>query len=135
MKKYALVIDDEPEMCEILQYFLESMAYRVVIATNGKDGLAELAKKPIPDIIITDSVMPKMDGVEFVMRARLYLPDVPIILVSGNATPSTIAFAERKGAWGYLAKPFTLEEFQRCVEKINARELAKKNRPKIQLTG
>jgi CheY-like chemotaxis protein len=86
MKKahVILVVDDEKDITETYKMLLEFYNYRVVIANNGIDALTVIADTP-PDLILSDCMMPQLDGVEFSRRARLIpgLEAIPIILMSG----------------------------------------------------
>jgi DNA-binding response OmpR family regulator len=104
-----LLVDDEELLRAGVQEMLELEGYAVVSAPNGQQALVCMAEQAI-DLVITDLVMPKMDGVDFVQQLRKIRPDVPVIVVSG----STRNIMERygidtiqvPGADASLPKPF-----------------------------
>lgn len=83
IKHKILLINDDPASLELMSYILEQVGYKVVSKSNGLEGL-ETAKKEHPDLIISDIIMPIMDGIEFCRQARLinHLKATPIILVT-----------------------------------------------------
>src|SRR5690606_36687344 len=70
VKQKILIVDDEPDILELIEYNLKKEGYQVYLANNGQEGIA-IAKKVQPDLIILDIMMPKMDGIEAcrIMRA------------------------------------------------------------------
>ncbi|MFC1807654.1 response regulator, partial [Candidatus Omnitrophota bacterium] len=81
-KKHILVIDDEPEVCSLLNDFLGSRGFKVDIAHNGEEALS-LIKQKIPDLITLDVVMPVMGGFEFLenLRAQPAYISIPVIML------------------------------------------------------
>jgi adenylate cyclase len=102
-----LAVDDTPENLEILQMRLESKGYEVLLARDGEEGLA-IAKDALPDLILLDIMMPKMDGIEVVRRlkADAALPFIPIILVTAKADAADVVAGLEAGGDDYLTKPF-----------------------------
>ena len=100
--KRILVIDDQPEVCSLIQKVLERVGYRVITSGTGEDGLELLAKQPV-DLIIVDKNLPRMHGGEVIVQARKQLPDVAVILITAFPEPFSLP-PERLD--GYLAKPF-----------------------------
>jgi DNA-binding response OmpR family regulator len=78
-----LLVEDETLLREGVQEILEAHGYRVIGAGDGAEALEWLENAPV-DLIITDLVMPKMNGVDFVDRVRIKFPDMPIIVASGS---------------------------------------------------
>ncbi len=89
--KTLLIVDDEVDITEMLQAFLELVGYRVVIASDGNEALRKAASEK-PDLVITDMMMPGMDGAELIqkLRAQPDTREVPIITMSAN--PVTLDF-------------------------------------------
>jgi adenylate cyclase len=102
-----LAVDDVAENLEILQMRLESQGYEVVLAADGEAALAA-AKEQLPDLILLDIMMPKMDGIEVVRRlkADTSLPFIPIILVTAKADGKDMVAGLDAGGDDYLTKPF-----------------------------
>jgi len=113
-----LIVDDEPDILEFLQYNLEKEGYEVFVAENGAKGLEE-AKKLLPDLIILDIMMPEMDGVEVCRRLRSDKQfDATIItfLTARQEDYSQIAALEQGGD-DYISKPIKPRVL---VARINA---------------
>ena len=88
-----LVVDDEVDIAETLQLFLELNGYKAVVAFDGREGL-NLALAEQPDLIVTDMMMPKMDGAELIekVRATPTIASVPIITMLANPQPRQLPF-------------------------------------------
>src|SRR5689334_17772053 len=78
-----LVIDDDEGVREALRRQLERVGYRVRLATDGADGLANMRERA-PDVVITDIIMPRLNGVEVIAAIRREFPSVRIIAISGG---------------------------------------------------
>ena len=104
-----LLVDDEELLRAGVQEMLEMSGYTVITATNGHEAMACLKQNAI-DLVITDLVMPKMDGVDFVEQLRQIWPDVPVIVVSGSTRNIMqrygIESIQVPGADASLSKPF-----------------------------
>ena len=111
-----LAVDDEPDMVETLEQILSGADYEVHVATESLKAFDMVAKER-PDLIITDLVMPELDGINFLERVKAHYPHIPVILLTGYATVDTAVEAMKKGASDYLSKPFHAEELLLRVEK------------------
>ena len=101
-----LVVDDNPNNVEILRMRLEVHGYEVVAATDGEEGLAAV-RDQLPDLILLDIMMPKLDGIEVCRRLRAdpSLPFIPIILVTAKSDPKDVVAALEAGGDEFLTKP------------------------------
>jgi adenylate cyclase len=101
-----LVVDDTAENRDILQMRLESQGYEVLTAVDGEDGLAKL-RESLPDLVLLDVMMPKLDGFEVCRRAKAdaSLPFTPIILVTAKADSKDVVAGLEAGGDDYLTKP------------------------------
>jgi adenylate cyclase len=101
-----LVVDDNPANVDILRARLEAQGYEVVTATDGEEALAAVAKH-LPDLILLDVMMPKLDGVEVCRRLRAdsSLPFIPIVLVTAKSDSKDVVAALEAGGDEYLTKP------------------------------
>jgi CheY-like chemotaxis protein len=79
-----LVVDDDPEVNEMTGWTLASLGYSVVSATNATDALAILQNGPAIDLLLTDVVMPGMDGITLTRRVKDICPAMPVVVVSGH---------------------------------------------------
>ncbi|MBC8207803.1 MAG: response regulator [Desulfobulbaceae bacterium] len=116
MKKKILVVDDEPQILDsITDYFLE---YDVITASNGHDGM-RILRNTKPDLIVTDIIMPDMEGIEFIQIVNELDATIPIIAMSGNPVGRQyLEHAVLLGAVEKLEKPFELEELEQLIEKL-----------------
>lgn len=117
MKKKILVLDDETTICLLLENFL-SKEYDVFCTTDGLEALSWLESN-IPDLIISDIQMPKLDGYEFLtkLRQRGFTKHTPCIMLSGKSESKERIKCYRLGAQDYLTKPFNPEELDELVKK------------------
>jgi len=101
-----LVVDDMPDNVEIVRLRLESENYNVITAVDGEDALAQ-TQQFLPDLILLDIMMPKLDGIEVVKRlkANAALPFIPIILLTAKADVRDVVAGLEVGADDYLTKP------------------------------
>jgi adenylate cyclase len=101
-----LVVDDVPDNVDILQMRLESQGYEVVTAADGIEALEKILEL-LPDLILLDVMMPKLDGIETVKRLKAdpSLPFIPVILVTAKADASDVIAGLESGGDDYLTKP------------------------------
>lgn len=99
-----LIIDDEKAIRKTLVEILSYEGYKIDEAGDGEEGYRKFREKEY-DVILCDIKMPKMDGIEFLEKAKESNPDIPIIMISGHGTIETAVEAVRKGAYDYISKP------------------------------
>jgi DNA-binding NtrC family response regulator len=99
-----LIIDDEKAIRKTLSEILSYEGYKIEEASDGEEGLRKFKEKTF-DVVLCDIKMPKLDGIEFLDKAREANPDVPVIMISGHGTIETAVEAVKKGAYDYIAKP------------------------------
>jgi CheY-like chemotaxis protein len=104
-----LLVEDEELLRAGVQEMLEIQGFRVITAPNGQEALACLTSEVI-DLVVTDLVMPQMNGIDFVQQLRKIRPDVPVIVVSGSTRNIMQRFGidtiQVPGANASLSKPF-----------------------------
>lgn len=118
MAKKVLVIDDETDLLEALDTWLESHGYAVSTEKDGVAGLAR-AKEIKPDLVILDISMPKMDGFEVLslIRADALMATTPVIMLTAKGRTENIFQAEKLKAVDFLIKPFDATELLSAVRK------------------
>ena len=99
-----LIIDDEKAIRKTLSEILSYEGYKIEEASDGEEGLKKFKEKAF-DVVLCDIKMPKLDGLEFLDKARESNPDVPVIMISGHGTIETAVEAVKKGAYDYISKP------------------------------
>lgn len=117
-----LVIDDEPSLRLIIRRILERAGHSVLDASDGRDGVA-LTQAQDFDVIITDLLMPDMDGIETIREIRVHRPSTPILAMSGGGSTEASATlflgaAAKLGADAILAKPFRAAELLQSLEAL-----------------
>ena len=113
-----LVIEDNADIARYMGAILEDR-YRVLFALDGKEGLAK-AEEYMPDLILTDLMMPEMDGYELcrVVRASDILNHIPVIVVTARCEEKDLLMGLEAGADAYLVKPFSADELKIRVMKL-----------------
>lgn len=99
-----LIIDDEKAIRKTLIEILNFEGYKTDEASDGEEGLKKFSEKTY-DLVLCDIKMPKLDGIEFLEKAKMLNPDVPIIMISGHGNIDTAVEAVKKGAFDYISKP------------------------------
>src|SRR3954463_14683674 len=101
-----LIVDDMPDNLEILQLRLESRGYEVILAGDGEEALATIRDR-LPDLVLLDIMMPKLDGIAAVkqLKADPSLPFIPVILVTARADAKDVIAGLEAGGDDYLTKP------------------------------
>lgn len=115
-----LVVEDVPNVRELLEVTLRFKGYPVVTANNGQEALEQIQKER-PALVITDILMPKLDGFAFVQQLRTdpQTRDIPVIFLSATyVTPEDKAFAMSLGAARFLEKPIDTEEFLLTIAEL-----------------
>jgi DNA-binding response OmpR family regulator len=111
-----LVIDDDPEIREMLKQLLTPLGHEIDLAVDGQDGMRKYQER-IPDLVITDLYMPNQEGVETIIQLRKRCPGARIIAMSGRfAEGAMLSVARRAGAAVLLQKPFLPDELRRAVD-------------------
>lgn len=114
----VLVVDDEPDIVESIKFRLEMEDIDCITANDGEEGL-ETAKKEMPDLILLDVMMPKMNGykVARMLKFDAAFKDIPIIMLTARSQEKDIELGEETGADEYVTKPFDMEELVVLVKK------------------
>lgn len=99
-----LIIDDEKSIRKTLTEILSYEGYKIDEAVDGEEGLKKFSEKTY-DVVLCDIKMPKLDGIEFLDKAKQINPDVPVIMISGHGNVDTAVEAVKKGAFDYISKP------------------------------
>jgi DNA-binding NtrC family response regulator len=107
----VLIVDDEEPICEILSSLLEARGYRCSTAPTAVAALPLMAQDPQRfRLVLSDIIMPEMNGLAFLERLRELYPDLPVIMLSAVQDVRVAMDAIRKGAYDYLVKPFDQDQ-------------------------
>jgi DNA-binding NtrC family response regulator len=127
MKKIGrvMVVDDEENIRDVLSSYLTTLGYDVVTAQDGEDALKKFGRRGF-DLIISDLLMPTIDGLELLKKVREEDKDVIFLMITGYPSIETAVEAIKKGAYDYITKPFHMEDvkirIERAFEKKNLKE-------------
>ncbi len=116
-----LIIDDDREIRRAFRFAVENAGHSVRTASNGREGLRELREHPF-DLVVTDIVMPDIEGIETIRTIRAERPDIPIIAVSGGGEYASgetyLSIARSLGANAGLKKPVSVRELNRLITEL-----------------
>ncbi|HWP54264.1 MAG TPA: response regulator [Pyrinomonadaceae bacterium] len=118
MARPILIIEDDPDIAEVLRYCLEAHKFETRVALTGNEGLsASLDKDQPPLLILLDLLLPEMNGLEICRRVRRdpATARIPIIMVTAKASESDFVSARAAGVDDYITKPFSV---QKVIERI-----------------
>ncbi|MES3018469.1 MAG: response regulator transcription factor [Bacteroidota bacterium] len=117
-KHKVLIVDDEPDIRELIEYSLKKEGYQVFTATNGQEAVIE-AKKVLPDLIILDIMMPKMDGIEAcrILRSMNEFKNTFMVFLTARSEEYSEIAGFNVGADDYIAKPI---KPRALVSRVNA---------------
>jgi DNA-binding NtrC family response regulator len=116
----VLVVDDDLSVAQVIARMAEQFGYRTEVAASVEAALAQLAENPF-DVVLTDLKMPERDGLDLLEHVRADNPDIPVVVITGQATIDTAMEAIKLGAYDYLTKPPQLDSMgallRRAIEK------------------
>ncbi|MGH7317686.1 MAG: response regulator [Candidatus Rokuibacteriota bacterium] len=113
--KKVLVVDDEPDVRQLMEHFLTEKGYEVRIAENGRLGLVALDTFS-PDVVLLDMHMPEMNGLETLKRLAAHSPSLPVIMITVNDDVETTSRLLQLGAADYVPKPFNLDYLEQAID-------------------
>jgi DNA-binding NtrC family response regulator len=126
IKGKMLVVDDDPDIREILKDRLESLGYAVVTAENGQEALEKSAKEE-PDLMFLDLQLPQINGMQVLRRVRDY-PDLTVIIITAFGTIEKAVEAMKEGAFDFITKPFSPDHLDLVIKKaLECRALKQEN--------
>ena len=119
-RRNVFVVDDEAELRELVTFHLETAGHDVTVFPDGHACWQELqeADRP-PEVILTDVMMPNMDGFQLLRHVRDDdgLAEVPVVMLTGRSTESDVVHGLEDGADDYLTKPFSSQELLAHIER------------------
>lgn len=121
-----LVVDDEPNIRRVLEAVLAKEGHTVVVAENGRRGLEALTSNGSVDVMITDLIMPDLNGVELLAAAKEHDPSMSVLMITAHGTIKSAVDAMKLGAFDYVTKPFDLDDLKQLVQNaLERRDLDK----------
>lgn len=121
----VLLIDDEPMVRKIVRKMLERAGHEVVDVENGREGLHQLKRAEF-DLIVTDIIMPDVEGIEVLMTVCEQHPSIAVVAMSGGGSIGNVDFldvARKLGAAATLQKPFTSEALLEAIDQGSGRQM------------
>lgn len=119
----VLVVDDEPDVRELLVEYFREAGHEVSSAADGTAAVADITSNPTKyELIISDLQLPGIDGLGVLKAAKAANPSVAVIIVTGYASVESAVRAVRLGAYDYLTKPFTLGQIDVIVRRVAERQ-------------
>ena len=129
--KTVLVVDDDPDIRELITWKLARAGYSTLVAGDGEAGLAAVAagdgQGRAPDLVLVDWMMPKMSGIDVcrALRENPATADIPVVLLTANAQATDVALGLAAGVDDYIAKPFSPREMLSRIEAVLTRSEAR----------
>ncbi len=122
MKRTVLVVDDDSGVLKMTEIMLSDAGYNVIVTASAREGLEMLQAQKV-DLIITDIIMPEMEGIELITQLKQDHPSLPIMAISGGGRSHNtdfLKFAKKLGAKTVLEKPFRREALLDAVTRALA---------------
>jgi CheY-like chemotaxis protein len=113
-----LIVDDEPDVAEVLARSLSREGHRATVAHSGEEAL-KLLNAFQPDALFLDVSMPGMNGLELLGAVKRLRPSLPVVVITGHATPDEIEEVKRLGAVDVIAKPAPLTHYQKALGRLH----------------
>lgn len=119
--RHILLLDDESSVVLALKLLLQALGFTVQDFTAPEEAVRWLEAGNSADLFICDLRMPKLTGMAVLERSVACAPGLPFVLMSAHATPAEVEQAKAKGAFAFLAKPFTPDELHAIVAEVHSR--------------
>jgi excisionase family DNA binding protein len=113
-----LLVDDDPRLREYMRINLELEGYTVVEAGGAEEGMAALDSEQTPKLILLDVMMPGIDGWEMLQRIQERHGTIPVIMFSGQVDAKSAADAQKRGASGFIGKPFDPQQLIERTKQV-----------------
>ncbi len=112
-----LVVDDEKSICSTIEAAMKESGHQVEVADSGELAIS-LMRRSVPDILLTDLRMDGMSGLDLLSKAREYFPSATVVMMTAYGSIDTAVSAMKNGAYDYLVKPFTPEQLEHLISRI-----------------
>lgn len=129
MSAKILIIDDEPDMLDMLEMIITDKTPHEVVTTNNPLELHQLLQQHDFNLVITDLKMPSMDGIEVLEAVKNFDPDIPVVMITAFGTIESAEEAVRKGAYDFITKPFRKEQILVAISRaLEWQRMVKENK-------
>lgn len=113
----AIVVDDNAVVRELVRAILRSRHHEVVGEATGGSTVLKLCAELRPDIVLLDINLNETSGLDVLVELRAKLPNLPVVMLSGDGTPATVAKTRAMGAHGFVLKPFNPEGLFKAIDR------------------
>jgi DNA-binding NtrC family response regulator len=117
--KRLVLIDDDPGVLRALGLLLQTMRFQVNPFSSPAEAIAFITQQSEIDLVVTDLRMPDISGEGVLTEVRKHSQELPVIVMSGHATPREVTELRRLGASGFIPKPFTPTQFHSVINSIS----------------
>jgi two-component system NtrC family response regulator len=114
-----LIVDDEPEVAEVLARSLSRQGHQTTVSHSGADALKRIDETTV-DAMFLDVSMPGMNGLQVLEEVKRRRPALAVVVITGNATPEEVEEVKRLGAVDVIAKPSALTHYHRAIERLGS---------------
>jgi len=118
-----LIVDDEPQVAEVLAKSLGRQGHRTTVVHSGEDAL-KLIGTAAPDALFLDVSMPGINGLEVLAEVRRTRPQLAVVVITGHATPEEVEQVKKLGAVDVIPKPAALTHYHRAIERLHTKKTA-----------
>jgi DNA-binding NtrC family response regulator len=117
MRQHLLVVDDEPQICELLSLYLGRQGYEVSTCTTSAEAMRVLASRPA-DLVVLDISLANEDGLQLLERIKQHYPEAKVVMLTGMGyVEDLLQEAHQKGADGYVSKVLPLDELLTTIQR------------------
>ena len=117
-----LIVDDEPQVAEVLARSLSRQGHRATVVHSGREALARLDTQT-PDAMFLDVSMPGMNGLDVMAEVKRRKPSLAVVVITGHATADEVERVKQLGAVDVIQKPSALTHYHRAIERLGVRNL------------
>lgn len=115
-KPVILIVDDEPDICEMLARLFSEEGYGTTTVVTGKGAVKKVLEGGI-DVVLLDVIMPEPDGINVLRQIKAIRPKIPVVMMTAFGAPTTAREAMRMGAYDYITKPFDFEGVKEIIRQ------------------
>ena len=116
-----LIVDDEPQVAEVLAKSLSRQGHRTTVVHSGEDALKAIGTTS-PDALFLDVSMPGVNGLDVLAEVRRTKPQLAVVVITGHATPEEVEQVKKLGAVDVIPKPAALTHYHRAIERLHSKK-------------
>ena len=116
-----MIVDDEPQVAEVLAKSLSRQGHRTTVVHSGEDAL-KMIGSTVPDALFLDVSMPGINGLDVLAEVRRTRPQLAVVVITGHATPEEVEQVKKLGAVDVIPKPAALTHYHRAIERLHTKK-------------